>query len=105
MSGKFSNQGNVNPTGTILHTCRINTIAAISYMRFNNSTANYTLTISKYINSIDSFIMLYSKDLTMGDTITDNMMYILDPGDYMYVECSILGTTYVITGEDIPNTP
>lgn len=105
MSGKFSNQGTVNPAGTIIHTCRLDTIAAISYMRFNNSDSDYVLTVSKYYSAADSFIMLYSKDLTMGDTITDNMLYILNPGDYIYVECSVPGTTYIITGEDIPNTP
>lgn len=47
--------------------------------------------------------MLYSKSLLRGDTITDNMLYVLNPGDYIYVECTEPGTTYIITGEDMPN--
>lgn len=103
MIGKFSNQGDISPAGTIIHTCPLNNITEITYMRFNNSDANYILTVSKYDSSIAANVLLYVKSLTLGDTITDNMLYILNPGDYIYVECSVANTTYVITGEDMPN--
>lgn len=103
MTGKFSNQGDINPAGTIIHECPLNNITEISYMRFNNSDANYILTVSKYDSTIAALVMLYSKDLTKGDTITDNMLYILNPGEYIYVECNVSATTYIITGEDMPN--
>lgn len=103
MTGKFSNQGDVNPAGTIIHECPLNNITEISYMRFNNSATDYILTVSKYDSSVAALVMLYSKYLLRGDTITDNMLYILNPGEYIYVECNEVGTTYIITGEDMPN--
>jgi len=103
MTGKFSNQGDVNPAGTIIHECPLNNITEISYMRFNNSDSDYILTVSKYDNSVDAHIRLYSKALAQGDTITDNMLYVLNTGDYIYVECNVAATTYIITGEDMPN--
>lgn len=103
MTGKFSNQGDIIPAGTILHTCPLNNITEITYMRFNNSVNNYIIDVYKYDSSISTTINLYRKSLTLGDTITDSMLYVLNPGDYIYVECSVSDTTYIITGQDMPN--
>ena len=103
MIGKFSNQGDIIPAGTIIHTCPLNNITEIVSMRFNNSYNNYIIDVYKYDSSISLALKLYSKSLNLGDTITDNMLYILNPGDYIYVECSVANTTYIITGEDMPN--
>jgi hypothetical protein len=103
MTGKFSNQGDIIPAGTILHTCPLNNITEITYMRFNNSVNNYIIDVYKYDSSISTTINLYRKNLTLGDTITDSMLYVLNPGDYIYVECSVSDTTYIITGQDMPN--
>jgi hypothetical protein len=103
MTGKFSNQGDIIPAGTILHTCPLNNITEITYMRFNNSVNNYIIDVYKYDSSISTNINLYRKSLTLGDTITDSMLYVLNPGDYIYVECSVSDTTYIITGQDMPN--
>jgi hypothetical protein len=103
MTGKFSNQGDILPAGTIIHTCPLNNITEITYMRFNNSVNNYIIDVYKYDSSISTTINLYSKSLTLGDTITDSMLYVLNPGDYIYVECSVSDTTYIITGQDMPN--
>jgi len=103
MTGKFSNQGDIIPAGTVIHTCPANNITEIASMRFNNSVNNYIIDVYKYDSSISANVQLYTKSLTLGDTITDNMLYILNPGDYIYVECSVVGTTYIITGQDMPN--
>lgn len=103
MTGKFSNQGDIIPAGTVIHTCPANNITEITYMRFNNSFNNYIIDVYKYDSSIPANVQLYTKSLTLGDTITDNMLYILNPGDYIYVECNVADTTYIITGQDMPN--
>ena len=103
MTGKFSNQGDIIPAGTVIHTCPANNITEITCMRFNNSVNNYIIDVYKYDSSISANVLLYVKILRLGDTITDNMLYILNPGDYIYVECSVANTTYIITGEDMPN--
>ena len=103
MTGKFSNQGDIIPAGTVIHTCPANNITEITCMRFNNSVNNYIIDVYKYDSSISANVLLYVKILRLGDTITDNMLYILNPGDYIYVECSVANTTYIITGQDMPN--
>ena len=103
MIGKFSNQGDIIPAGTVIHTCPANNITEITCMRFNNSFNNYIIDVYKYDSFTTATVQLYVKSLNLGDTITDNMLYILNPGDYIYVECNAPDTTYIITGEDMPN--
>lgn len=102
MIGKFTSQGTLSTSGTIIHTAPDNNVSELRYMRFNNSLA-YTLTVSKYTLSTTTTTQVYSVNLSAGDTITDSFPYFLNEGDYITVTSSISGTTFIAEGEDMPN--
>lgn len=96
---EFSNQGTLSTTGTILYTGGpgVPLLTKVNVMRFNNASA-YTLTLQKYEASTSSTITLYSLTLSAGDTVTDNLVYALEPGDQLIATSSIVGTTYYLYG-------
>lgn len=98
MTGKFSNQGTLLTTGTILHTAPDNNMSEVRSLRFNNPAA-YTLTLVKY----PSATQIYSLTLSGGDTLSDDALYHLDEGEYLEATSSIVGTTFITEGEDMPN--
>jgi hypothetical protein len=102
MTGKFSNQGTLSTSGTILHTAPENNISELYSMRFNNPVA-YTLTVSKHTAATSSTTQVYSINLSAGDTVTDTFKYHLDEGDYITATSSVAGTTFIIEGSDLPN--
>jgi hypothetical protein len=102
MTGKFSNEGVVSTSGTVLHTAPDNNISEVYFIRFYNPSA-YTITISKYTSSTASTIDVYSLELDGGDVPTDEFRYLLDEGDRIEALCNISGTTYTIEGQDMPN--
>lgn len=102
MTGKFSNEGTVSTSGTILHTAPENNISEVYFIRFYNSLP-YILTISKYTESTSTTINMYSLDLNGGDIPTDEFRYLLDEGDRIEASCNIPGTTYTIEGQNMPN--
>lgn len=100
MTGKFTNQGTLSLSGTIIHTAPENNVSEIRLIRFNNPSA-YTLTLTKYTSG--SPTRVYSVNLAAGDTITDSFQYFLNEGDYIKATSSISGTTFIAEGEDMPN--
>jgi hypothetical protein len=100
MIGKFSNQGTLLTTGTIIHTAPDNNVSEIRLLRFNNPLA-YTLTLTKYTSG--SPTQVYSINLSAGDTVTDSFQYFLSEGDYIKATSNIVGTTFIAEGEDMPN--
>jgi hypothetical protein len=97
---KFSNQGTILLSGTIMHTAPENNSSQIRYMRFNNPSA-YTLTLKKYTSG--SPTKIYSINLSAGDTVTDSFPYFLNENDYIEATSNVLGTTFIVEGEDISN--
>ena len=100
MIGRFTNQGTLSVSGTIIHTAPDNNVSEIRLLRFNNPLA-YTLTLTKYTSGVPT--QVYSVNLSAGDTITDSFQYFLDEGDYIKATSSITGTTFIAEGEDMPN--
>jgi len=98
MTGKFSNQGTLSTSGTIIHTAPDNNVSEVRSLRFNNPLA-YTLTLTKY----PSATQIYSLTLSGGDTLSDDTLYYLDSGEYIEATSSISGTTFIAEGEDMPN--
>jgi len=64
MTGKFSNQGTLSTSDTVIHTAPDNNMSEVRSLRFNNPLA-YTLTLVKY----PSAIQIYSLTLSGGATI------------------------------------
>ena len=102
MTGRFTNQGELSTSGTIIHTAPENNVSEIRLLRFNNPTA-YRLIVSKYTSSTATTTQVYQIDLSDGDTITDSFQYFLNEGDYIIASSSITGTTFIAEGEDMPN--
>ena len=100
MTGKFSNQGTLSVSGTVIHTAPDNNMSEVRSLRFNNPAA-YTLTLKKYTSGTPTVI--YTLYLSAGDIITDTFNYHLDEGDYLEATSSISGTTYIAEGQDMPN--
>lgn len=99
----ISNEGNVGVTSTILYECKPQNVCAINYIRFSNSVTNYDVTLQKYVASTSSTVDIYSVSLNHGDTITDDMVYILHPGDQITATSTDANTTFIISGEEGPN--
>lgn len=100
MTGKFSNQGTLSTSGTIIHTAPDNNVSEVRSLRFNNPSA-YTLTLTKYTSGTPTII--YSLGLSAGDIVTDTFNYYLQEGDYIKATSNITGTTFIAEGEDMPN--
>lgn len=72
-------------------------------MRFSNAVANYDILLQKYVSSTASTVDIYSLSLTHGDTVTDDMVYILHKGDQLIATTTDADTTFIISGEENPN--
>lgn len=96
-STRISKSGNVSTLETRLYIVPANFAADLLSLRFNNSRA-YTLTVSKYTEATKNSVVLYTLNLSAGDTVTDNFPYYLDEGDYLTATSNISGTHYTIVG-------
>ena len=96
---EFSKQGDLSTTGTVLLTGTGNTLSKIMVLRFNNPAA-YDLKLEKFEFSTSSTIVIYDLSLSAGDTVTDNFLYALNPGDELIATSNITGTTYYVFGID-----
>ena len=97
---EFSVQGTLSTLGTTLVTGTSGTagfLSKLSTMRFNNPL-NYTLQVYKYEASTATTILLYDLSLSGGDTVTDNLQYVLNEGDEIKAYSNIAGTTYYANG-------
>ena len=94
---EFSKQGDLSTTGTVLLTGTGNTLSKIMVLRFNNPAA-YDLKLEKFEFSTSSTIVIYDLSLSAGDTVTDNFLYALNPGDELIATSNITGTTYYVYG-------
>lgn len=84
------------PAGTaVIYTAPIGTNANVTYIRFNNSSAN-TLTLKKYQASTTTLTPIYSLALAAGDTVSDSLVYALAPGDYVEVVTTAANTNYIV---------
>ena len=99
----ISNEGSVGLTSTTLYECRSQNVCAINYIRFSNAVSNYDITLSKYVASTSTTVEIYTLSLSHGDTVTDDMVYILHPGDYISAVTTDASTTFIISGEEGPN--
>jgi hypothetical protein len=99
----ISNEGNVGLTSTVLYECRSQNVCAINYIRFSNSASNYDVILQKYVASSATTVDIYTLTLTHGDTVTDDMVYILYNGDKILATTTDANTTFIISGEEGPN--
>jgi hypothetical protein len=95
---EFTLQGEVSIGGTILHTGATNGSKIIT-MRFSNPIA-YTLQLFSYQNSTASTVQIFNFNLDAGDVVTDDLLYLLQEGDYLEVFTNVVGTEYYIYGLD-----
>lgn len=88
-------QGTLSPTGTVLATGRgdISPLTKTLAMRFNNPAA-YDLHLQKYDAATATTVTIYNLTLDAGDTVTDNLSYVLKAGDQLIASSSVAGTTY-----------
>lgn len=99
----ISNEGSVSLTSTVLYECKNQNVCAINYVRFSNAVANYDIILQKYVSSTSTTVDIYSLSLTHGDTVTDDMVYILHKGDQLIATTTDVNTTFIISGEEGPN--
>lgn len=97
---EFSYQGVLAVTGTTLATgsdIESPILTKIVSLRFNNPAA-YVLQLYKYEASTATTSLIYELNLDAGDTVTDALVYALNPGDTMTAYSNIVGTTYYVYG-------
>jgi hypothetical protein len=96
---EFSNQGELSITGTILITGGSATIALdkLIIIRLNNPLA-YSVQLYKYEALTLTTTLIYDLNLSAGDTLTDNLAYLLNAGDQIIAYSNILGTSYYTYG-------
>ena len=96
---EFSNQGELSITGTILITGGSSTIALdkLVIIRLNNPLA-YSVQLYKYEALTLTTTLIYDLNLSAGDTLTDNLAYLLNNGDQLIAYSNILGTSYYTYG-------
>lgn len=99
----ISNEGSVGLTSTTLYECKNQNVCAINYIRFSNALSNYDILLQKYVASTSTTVDIYSLSLTHGDTVTDDMVYILYQGDKLIATTTDASTTFIISGEQGPN--
>jgi hypothetical protein len=68
----------------------------VTTLRFRNA-AGYVLTVSRFSKRNNRTDVLYQYTLSAGDTVLDASSYILEPGDLLYGQSSVSGTTYILT--------
>lgn len=91
---ELSKQGTLIAGSTILYTCPVGKSARV-YLKFNNPLAN-TITLSKYDAVLMITTDIYTFNLSAGDFMADNNAYLLNPNDYLTLNCSAAGTNYLI---------
>jgi len=98
---EFSIQGTLSTTGTVLYTGTSGGVllSRIMTMRFNNPLG-YDLKLEKYNAANSTSVVIYDLSLSAGDTVTDNFLYVLNPGDRLIATSNITGTTYYVYGID-----
>lgn len=98
---EFTKQGNLSTTGTVLYTGTSGgaLLGRVMTMRFNNPLA-YDLKLEKYDAASSTTVVIYDLSLAAGDTLTDNFLYALNPGDKLTATSNIAGTTYYVYGID-----
>lgn len=97
---EFVAQGEVNILGTTLYTGSTSgVLSKITTLRFYNALA-YTLRLERYDALTTSSEVIYNLTLSAGDTVSDNFLYALNPGDQLIVYTNIPGTTYYVYGVD-----
>jgi hypothetical protein len=99
--GEFSKQGNISTSGTVLYKGSSGgaLLTKVSLLRFNNPAA-YNLVLEKYESATATTSVIYDLSLSAGDTVTDNLLYALNPGDQLIATSNITGTTYYVFGID-----
>jgi len=88
-------QGTLSNTPFTLYTCPQGSTAKITSLRFNNPSA-YDLTLEKSSGSLHIITVIYSLTLDAGDSLNDNGLYFMEPGDSLIVTSSTAGTTYLV---------
>ena len=97
---EFSNQGELSITGTVLMTGGppIVVLDKLIGIRFNNPLA-YNVQLYKYEALTLTTTLIYNLNLSAGDTLTDNLIYVLNNGDQIIAYSNILGTSYYTYGQ------
>jgi len=98
---EFSKQGDLSITGTVLYTGSRGgaALTKVTNLRFNNPAA-FQLRLSKFEAATSTTTIIYTLNLSAGDTLTDGLSYALNPGDQLIATSNIAGTTYYIYGID-----
>lgn len=96
---EISNQGELSITGTVLLTGTLSTsiLSRLITIRFNNQLA-YDVQLYKYEALTTTTTLIYDLTLSAGDTLTDNLSYLLNNGDQIIAYSNILGTSYYAYG-------
>lgn len=95
---EFTKSGQVSVTGTQLYTGasgQVQILSKVQLLRFNNPNP-YILTLQIYSPSSGTYKTIYQLTLSGGDTVTDNMVYVLNSGEKLIATSDIPGTTYYI---------
>jgi hypothetical protein len=89
-------QGVISTSGTKVLTAPSNSGVKLLVFTVRNSVA-YTFTLTKYNKTANLSTVIYSLNLSAGDTVIDERTYVLNPGDYIQFTSSVPGTTYELT--------
>lgn len=88
-------QGTLSNTPFTLYTCPNGVTSKVASLKFNNPLA-YIITLEKYSASLAITTVIYNLTFDADDSLIDNGLYFMEPGDSLIVTSSIVGTTYLV---------
>ena len=94
---RYSLQGTITVGGTLLYQASQSRSAIITGIIFTNPTNAYEIYLSKFSSSQNLTQDVYQlTGLAIGDVITDNFNYPMEPNDSLTADTNVAGTTYLI---------
>lgn len=62
-----------------------------------NTASDYLVSLVVYDALVGSYVEVLSAELTKGDTLTDSLEYVLNPGDHIRISSDAADTSYSLT--------
>jgi hypothetical protein len=78
----------------ILYETPVGKTARVKYIRLNNSSA-YTISLTKFDQSLSSTVTLYTNVLSAGDSVIDTTPYLLEAKDKITLITTAANTVYL----------
>lgn len=87
-------QGTLGAGTTTIYTCPVGKTSRVN-LSFTN-TAAYGIKLSRYDDLLSNTVVLYSFNLSAGDTLVDDTYYLLKENDQLIVDTTVAGNDYTV---------